>query len=259
MDARGINNVIDTSSIITGNSTVLGYNKVIEVIQIKNMNAYGYILERFDGHKSYLFDDHGTSMIALLYNTSSVYKLVGDIVNIKINKTTRYTNRVACEWNNNKIQVRTVEVISSHCVPLKNYCPTLDGIMNYLEYFYLKDKDYKHTVDIINRDTEVRKDLSKEVFDGIKAKFNMLGKKYVTVDINTILAEFDDKNIVYTMQPAVFSNYITSASLGADIETMKQIKNVRNYRIEDIPTSQYTKYLDKDTVTTRTEIKGWSI
>jgi hypothetical protein len=163
--------------------------------------------------------------------------LRGDIVNVKINKE-KNTKTGA--------EIRTTEVIDHHCIPLKNYCPTLENIQLYVDYLVAKDKSYKHMEYAMSHVLCYKAGLTKEQLASTRTKLNMVGKKCMLVDINTILFEDNGQTMIYTAQPQINTFYnIATSKPDFTIEAIKEnnIQTIGNYRTIDIPESQYIKYI----------------
>jgi transposase len=225
-------------------TSVIGYNEVIATIGIKGRRCLteeneisderGCLIKRFDGKMYYALDSE--TLYDIFYMKASG-TIVGDIVNLGINKNTH-----------------VVKALEQRCVPLSKYCPTLPGIRHYFDelmlsnignQFYsiaedmfmeifkgIKVGDYK---DIQSDIFNIKGNVPKQEFNKMPAKLQMMGAPYVIADINTIVALVNNKKLaIYTMQPTVLHWYTYNKESNTN--------SIRNYRIDDVPKSQYNKY-----------------
>jgi hypothetical protein len=194
----------------------------------------------------------------VIYKTTSLYGVLnnlsmcintGDIVNVSVN-----TKDKTIIHNNN-------------CIPLKYYCPTLPGIYHYMnsliEYADKNTEKYqkrKSEIWSIKGETgknplkvEIKAGLTKEKLNSMRLKAQMTGEQIFDVDINTILIPFSNSyvDLICTMQPEVFEYYLIPVDLGKAIDehNILDIEHIRNYRVKDIPSSLYKKYLYYEMIT----------
>lgn len=226
---------------------IYGYNAITNEINIERSDHKYYVIKRFDGKSFCIYARDMNTMHRLLFNINNYgVKLEGDIVNLGIDY----------ELN--------INIQEKNCIAKKYYCPTISGIYHYMNYMcnYSEDEikynNYKNKRALITNlslqskdnplETEVNTGLTREQLDNVIVKAQMIGQEYFLVDTNTILVPLygTDRNIVYTMQPQVFDKFIdVENNLTDNINeyNIHRLQYIRNYRIQDIPGSQYVKYL----------------
>jgi hypothetical protein len=234
-------------------SSMYGYNKIVAVVEVPNDIMCRYIIKRFDGKMTYI---SWYQTLIDIYHTADT--LIGEIVNLEI--------------NNDELGSDRIKITNHHCIPLKKYYPALGSITGYI-YSLTKQKG---NIDNGLYNTACRMDkvlvhytygntpmnlyeylhdkvahgLSKEAFDGIKAKLGILGVTYISVDVNTIMSIDSKQDLkIYTMQPDISTKYNTMKPgmiTKKQYDPMKCRGIIRNYRIEDIPKSAFDKYLYRD-------------
>jgi hypothetical protein len=227
-----------------------GYNKVIAVYDWVGGPQRFYLIESFDGQKVII---EGYENILSIYHKKEDF-LYGDIVNVEI--------------HNDKTGNDKVKILDHHCIPLKNYCPTLEGIKEHIESvgnIYsnpILGLIYNHSERFYSNFNKVKCGLSLDNIKNIKAKMSMIGCYWLDVDINTI-AVFNSKtgqiNIYSAQQKIIFSyncdsDYTTPLAYVDESMNYTGLFNVafrinvpcasvfRNYFLTDIPKSQYDKY-----------------
>jgi hypothetical protein len=228
-----------------------GYNKVIAVYDWIGGPQRFYLIESFNGELQVI---EGYENILSIYHTKDDF-LFGDIVNIEI--------------HNDKTGNDKVKVLDHHCIPLKNYCPTINGIKEYIESvgnIYsnpILGLIHNHSERFYSNFNKVKCGLSLDNIKTIKAKMNMLGCYWLDVDINTIAVLNSKTNqiVIYSAQPKIIycydydSDYMTPLSyidenmdytglLSLGLHIGAPLTNAhRNYLLKDIPKSQYDKYI----------------
>jgi hypothetical protein len=171
---------------------IIGYNEITHTLHTRKDQYMCYVVQRFDGVKYVLRE----ADVIYFY----LYRSVGDIVNLDLTELTEKTQIVT---------------FTKRCISLTKYCPTLDGIREYILCRGLTEQ-----FDIYNKEVHVSNKLTKNELASIEAKLNLLGVPTILVDINTILAMQKDIGKIYTTQKLVIENYVN----------YKQNGYIKNYR-----------------------------
>jgi hypothetical protein len=222
---------------------MIGYNEVTHIVHINGTDSMGFIIKRFDDYKYYIGNARELMEQFMAWST-------GDIVNLNI------TLRVPDNINTAK----TVSIARTPCIILDNYCPTMEAIEKKLLYekeikpwndFYAEEckNSIWRKLKLNEMAIEKNEGLSGIQFEALYSKLHIIGKKYLLVDVNTLLIINNDKAIICTMQPHILDKYnknYCTCYFRQPVDEWKsenKRKYIRNYKVSDIPDISNFKYL----------------
>jgi hypothetical protein len=170
---------------VTTSSYIVGFNKVIYKVHVQEHLQLYFVVQRFDG-------------VTVMLNR---YQFINSVINEKSIGYGQISNAMI---RSNLSEENNILIVDNR-INTKTYIPCLRSIVAFLTYAN-EDKFMILAVDKTNF-VAARTGMTKQDFDSIRAKFNMLGTKNIMVDLNTIAIMNKNKILLYTRQKGISRDY----------------------------------------------------
>jgi hypothetical protein len=178
------------------NSFIVGYTRITLEIVIKTTSDRYFVVERFDDKKC-IFSE-GILVYSIIQDQENTkYGIVANTVIKPVYNeyaSNRFSDGIAYE----------IELVD-YGITKRNYIPSIKSISYYV--VVCKDASLRSIIEGGNKPYIAQSKMSKQKFDELKTKLNMLGIKYKLVDLNTIVVLTNNGTPLYTRQKGIKVRY----------------------------------------------------
>jgi hypothetical protein len=178
---------------------MVGYNRIKQQVDVLNTDSTFYIMERFDGFKSLISGE----------------KLLWGIKHARDNQQAVVANTklVSTKYMDGTKQSEHAVISDKDEIKKSTYIPNIRGIEKYIDNYgnelfkYTMSHNYNSSFFESDSNSIVEKTkMTKQEFDSLIPKMNMIGIPTMLVELNTIASIQDNMIKIYTKQKSIELN-----------------------------------------------------